>query len=127
LEADPSEHRRVQSYEDLEVFQRAMALVRQIHDLVRSFPDFERFDLVQQMRRAAKSVPTNIAEGFSRQTSAKDYRLFLAHSLGSTNEMLVHLQIAAELEYAATDLTNQLRAEYSIVARQLNRPIRSWK
>ena len=80
-----------------------MALVRPIHDLVKTFPDSERFDLVQQMRRASKSVPTNIAEGFGRQTTPRDYRMYLAHALGSVNEMLVHLQIAIDLEYVRAE------------------------
>jgi four helix bundle protein len=119
--------RRVESYEDLECFQRAMALIRPIHDLIKTFPESERFDLVQQIQRASKSVPTNIAEGFARQASAKDYRLFLTHALGSANEVMVQLQIAIQLEYVDKTKGQDLRNEYSIVARQLNRLIRSWR
>jgi four helix bundle protein len=104
-----------------------MALVRPIHDLIKTFPDSEKFDLVQQMQRACKSVPTNIAEGFARQSSPRDYRLYLSHSLGSANELLVQLQIAIELDYVEAEKGQALRSEYSIVARQLNRLIRSWR
>ena len=80
-----------------------MALVRPVHDIVKSFPEFEERDLVSQMRRAAKSVPANIAEGFSKKRSHRDFKLYLAHAMGSANEMLVHLQIARELGYLSQD------------------------
>ena len=79
------------------------------------------------MRRACKSVPTNIAEGFSRRTTAKDFKLYLAHALGSTNEMIVHLKIATQLNYLPEDRSKELIAAYDIVARQLNKLIQNWR
>ncbi len=78
----------IQSYEDLEVYQRSMALVRPVHELVKRFPAYEERDRVEQMRRASRSIPSNIAEGFSRRRSAKDFKLYVAHALGSANEFL---------------------------------------
>jgi four helix bundle protein len=117
----------IQSFEDLEVFRRAMALVKPVHDLVRDFPPFEQADLGQQMRRASKSVPANIAEGFSRRLTARDFKLYLAHALGSANEMTVHLRIAVALEYAPELKLGPLIEEYRILARQLARLIQVWR
>ena len=117
----------IQSYEDLDVFRRSMALVSPVHDLVKRFPAHEERDLVQQMRRAAKSVPANIAEGFSRRRTAKDFKLYLAHSLGSANEMLVHLKIAEELRYVRREEVRGLIEEYQIVCRQMNKLIQNWR
>jgi four helix bundle protein len=57
----------INSYRDLLVWQKSMALAKQVYSLTRSFPDDERFGLISQMRRAAVSVPSNIAEGQARQ------------------------------------------------------------
>jgi len=117
----------IQSYEDLEVFQRSMALVRPVHELVKRFPEYEERDLVQQMRRASKSIPSNIAEGFSRRRSAKDFKLYLAYGLGSANELLVHLQVAQELDYIRQEEASGMMEGYRIICRQLNKLIQNWK
>ncbi len=109
------------------MFQRAMALVRPIHVLAASLPPHEASDLAQQMRRASKSVPANISEGFSRRLTARDFKLYLAHALGSANEMTVHVRIAKELEYGDPATLEALVADYRILARQLARLIQVWR
>jgi four helix bundle protein len=91
----------IRSYEDLEAFKRAMALVRPSHDLAGKLPDCERFDLMSQIRRASKSIPANIAEGYGKRRSVKHFKAYLENALGSTNEMIVHIQVAELLEYGA--------------------------
>jgi four helix bundle protein len=98
-----------------------------VHQLPHGFPDFERFGLSDQIRRASKSIPTNIAEGYGRRKSAKDFKHFLSISLGSANEMIVHLEIARELGYAQSKACNELIEEYSIVTRMLFRLIENWR
>lgn len=117
----------IQSYEDLDVYQRSLSLVRPVHDVVKRFPQFEDDDLVSQMRRAAKSVPTNIAEGFSKRRSAREFKSYLAHSLGSSNELLVHLRVGRELGYVTDAEYASLRGGYEIVCKQLNKLIQMWR
>lgn len=57
------ERRPIRSFRDLEVYQRSWALLQPVHILALTFPDYEKFDLANQVRRAAKSIPANIAEG----------------------------------------------------------------
>ena len=116
----------IQSYEDLEVFQRSMALVRPVHEVAKRLPKHEEFDLAQQMRRASKSVPTNIAEGFSKRRTAKDFKLYLGHALGSANEMLIHLRIAHELEYFTDEDVKSITDGYKVVCRQINKLMQVW-
>jgi four helix bundle protein len=116
----------IRSYEDLEAFQRAMALLKPIHNLARKLPDYERFDLTSQMRRASKSVPTNIAEGYGKRRSARHFKSYLENAVGSANEMVVHLQVAECLEYASKDEGDPLIAEYRVVGRMLVRLIEKW-
>ena len=117
----------IRSYEDIEAFQRAMKLVRRVHEMVQRFPAHERYDLAAQMRRAAKSVRTNIAEGYGRRSSVKDFRQFLRIAAASANEMEVHLKIARELGYASEDEIEELMDEYRVVAKQLTRLTAVWR
>ena len=117
----------IHSYEDIEAFQRAMTLLKPIHELALSLPDYERFDLASQMRRACKSIPANIAEGYGKKRSAKDFRSYLANALGSTNELLVHLQIAQSLGYIKVDESETLIDDYRIVGKQLTRLMERWR
>ena len=80
----------VRSFEDLDVFQRAYRLSLVVHRASLGFPDIEQRALGDQMRRASKSIPVNIAEGFGKQRLSKaEYRRYLMTSVGSADEMQV--------------------------------------
>ena len=87
-----------QSYKDLIAWQKAMALVTEIYRATQSFPREEIYGLTSQLRRAAVSVPSNIAEGQARH-SQKEFRLFLSHARGSLVEVETQLMIAQNLGY----------------------------
>src|SRR5208282_5372749 len=88
----------INGYRDLLVWQKGMALVKQVYSMTRDFPDDERFGMIAQMRRAAVSVPSNIAEGQARQ-GRKEFVQFLSHSEGSLAELDTQLRLARELGY----------------------------
>lgn len=90
------------------------------------FPDYELRELASQMRRASKSIPLNIVEGYGRQRSDKDFKYFLSNAMGSANEMVVCFEISKLLEYASVESCDALIAEYEIIGKQLNRLIQSW-
>ncbi len=92
----------VRSYRDLLVWQRAMDLALGIYALSRSFPDSERFAMVSQLRRAAVSVPSNIAEGHAR-SSTRDFLRFLSIASGSLAELETQLILAHRLDYVDQD------------------------
>ena len=123
----PVARKTIRSYEDIEAYQRAMKLVAGIHALVKTFPAYERHDLASQMRRAAKSVPANIAEGYARRWSVKEFKNYLRMAMASANEMEVHLKIAVELGYVAQQDAGQYVQEYGIIGKQLNRLISTWR
>jgi four helix bundle protein len=114
-------------YEDLEVYRRAFALQRPIYDLVARFPDFEKYDLASQMRRACKSVASNIVEGYARQRSPKELCSYLAISVGSANEMHGHLKTAHALGYISDEELKEYCDAYQVVARQLTKLIQFWR
>lgn len=114
-------------YEDLEVYRRAFSMLTPVHQLALSFPDYEKYDLANQMRRAAKSVPTNIAEGYARRRSPREFCSYLAISVGSANEMEVHIKIARELNYASEALSAPMLVEYQTIGKQLTKLIQYWR
>jgi len=89
-----------QSFKDLIVWQRAIELAVGIYALTSKFPDAERFGLISQMRRAAVSVGSNIAEGYGRSTKG-EYLQFLGHSRGSCSEIETQLVIAKALKFGS--------------------------
>jgi four helix bundle protein len=107
------------SYRDLLVWQKSMGLVKMIYEQTRCFPKDEVFGLSSQMRRAAVSVPCNIAEGQGR-LSKKEFRQFLALSRGSLLELETQLQIAADLEFLSVEGTKPLMERTEELLRMLN-------
>ena len=87
----------VKSYEDLIVWQKAVAFAEEVYRLQRSLPKEERFGIGDQIRRAVVSVPSNIAEGFGRE-SPKDFMHFLTVARGSLYETRTQLRIAHDLD-----------------------------
>ena len=92
----------VRRYQDLIAWQRGMALAKQTYSATNSLPDSERFGLTSQMRRSAVSVPSNIAEGFGRE-STTDLLRFLRMSRGSLFELQTQFRLAADLEFMDPD------------------------
>jgi four helix bundle protein len=89
----------IQSHKDLIIWQKSIQLVTEIYELTKSFPKEELFGITSQMRRAAVSIPSNIAEGRNRG-SRKDFRQFLIVAYGSANELETQILISINLKYA---------------------------
>lgn len=111
--------RPVRSFRDLIAWQKAMSLVTEIYRLTRNFPAEEMFGLVSQMRRAAVSIPSNIAEGHARASSG-EFRQFLGHARGSLAELETQVQIARNLNYLTETQTNALSESATEVGKVLN-------
>jgi len=92
---------------DLDVWKKSMDLTEHIYRVTKEFPKIEQYTLVSQMRRAALSIPSNIAEGASRRTT-KDYLRVLYYSLGSTSELETQCMLSERLEYYDFSCNNQL-------------------
>ena len=110
----------MQRYRDLEVWKRSHALVLRIYQLTKSFPDDERYGLTSQLRRAAVSVPANIAEGSKRRTS-QDFARFLNNSEGSLSETDYLLLCSKDLGYMPDSVLDLIAAEIDEISRMLYR------
>jgi four helix bundle protein len=108
----------MQHFTELRVWQRAHVLALTVYRTTESFPSSERFGLVSQLRRAATSVPTNIAEG-SKRRGSQDYARFLNMGESSVAEVEYLLMLGRDLGYVATDQVTPLLAEASELSRML--------
>jgi four helix bundle protein len=108
-----------QSYRDLIVWQKSILLAKQLYVLSAKFPSDEKFGLISQMRRAAVSVPSNIAEGQARNTTG-EFIQFISHSEGSAAELDTQLHLATELGFVTATEAAPLFALTDEIRRMLN-------
>lgn len=106
-------------FETLDVWKKSRSLVAEIYKIQETFPQFERYALCDQMRRAAVSVPSNIAEGSGR-VSVKEKIHFLEIAYGSLMETFSQLSVAIELKYVSKDIVDNLRPRFVEVAKMLS-------
>lgn len=109
----------MQHFTELKVWQRSHQLVLAIYKLTNTWPKHELFGLTSQLRRAAASVPANIAEGAKRH-SAKEYGRFLNIAEGSLSEAEYFLLLGRDLEYLPQPQHRPLAIEVSEIARMLH-------
>ena len=109
----------MQRFTDLKVWQRSHALVLQLYRMTKSLPSDERFGLISQIRRAAVSVPTNIAEGSKRQ-GRQDYARFLNIAEGSLVETEYLLMLSRDLGYLTPKVVEVPLAEIAEIASMLH-------
>lgn len=110
---------KTRHFRDLLVWQRSMKLARYVYETAQHFPKEEMFGLSSQIRRAAVSVPSNIAEGHGR-TSPKSFAVFLGQARGSLNELETQLELAENLRYIDKRDLQRLLSESAEVGRMLN-------
>lgn len=112
-------------YKDLDVFKRSYKLALKIHKLSFKLPKELQYDLADQIRRASRSIPSNIAEGYSRNKSFKDKINFLNSALGSNDEVLLNLRFMKDSDLISEKDFQDFYKEYTICGKQLNRLIKT--
>ena len=115
----------IQSYKELEIYKRSYKLALDLHKRTKDFPERELYDLTSQIRRCSKSIPTNIAEGYGRK-SKEDFKRFLKISLGSCNELQVHLEFCKDLNYISEEIYEELSKENEEIGRMIYSTINKW-
>ena len=106
------------SYKDMVVWQRSIELTVAVYRLTEGFPSSEQFGLTNQLRRAAVSVASNIAEGYGKSTKG-EYLLFLGHARGSNFEVQTQLTIAGAMNFGSEKLRRSASALSEEVSRML--------
>ena len=117
----------IQSYKDFEVYKRSYKMALKVHQIVKSYPNDERFELVSQMKRASLSIPLNIAEGYGKKSSSAEFKRFLTMSLVSCNEMEVLIEFSKDLSYISNEVFETNLKEYQEIGKMINTLIERWK
>ena len=121
------EHKKtVKTFRDLIAWQKAMALAREVYRATAQMPDSEKFGLTTQMRRAAVSIPSNIAEGCGKDSDAELKRYFLI-SMGSASELEYLLILAHDLGYLTENAFQSMTNDLVEIRKMLNAFIQKLK
>jgi four helix bundle protein len=113
------------SYHNLEVYKRSYRLAIEIHKFSSTLPKYLQFDLADQIRRASRSIASNISEGYGRNISPKDKINFLRMSLGSNDEVIFNLNFLKDIDLMKQDQFDYFHQEYIICGKQLTNLIKS--
>lgn len=116
----------LRTFKDLKVWQKSYELCRRVYAVTSGFPQEERFGLVAQLRRASVAVPSNIAEGYSRDTT-KDYLRFLWMALGSLAEIETQLMLSLDLSLCRGEEVTQAIEDVHEDQRMLKALVKSLK
>jgi len=114
----------MKSHKDLDVWQEAVSLAEDVYIISKQFPKEEIYGITSQMRRAAVSIASNIAEGAARHTD-KDFCHFLSIAAGSASELDTQFEIVKRLELADNNELNRIQVKTDQVSRMLQGLIRS--
>jgi len=110
---------KTNNFEQLNVWQQAHVFVLDVYEITKSFPKDEMYGLTSQFKRAAVSIPANIAEGY-RKRGIKDKLRFYNISQGSADECTYFIILSRDLGFITNDIYNQLNARLDLVSRLLN-------
>ena len=116
----------VRTFKDLDVWQKSYLLCLKIYKISRAFSTEEKFGLISQVRRAAISVPSNIAEGFGRKTT-REYIYFLYVAYGSLCELETQIYISRDLRYLSNDKCGEMEKILKDIAKMLQSLIKVLK
>jgi len=109
----------IRTYRDLEGFQEAYAAALDISKLAKTFPGFEQFELARQIRRAARSVPANIVEGWAKRNSTPEFKRYLQVAIGSCDEVKLWLEMSKDEGYASEETVNKLTDRFNRIGAML--------
>ncbi len=110
---------KIETFRDLIVWQKSMLLVTNLYAVTKRFPKDEVYGLTSQLRRCAVSVPSNIAEGFGRNSTV-DYIRFLRIASGSIYELQTQIEIAENLEYIDSQDFDRINVDVTEIAKMLS-------
>ena len=110
-----------QKYKDLTVYKKAYQLGLYVHVMCKSLPSDEKWALVDQMRRASRSICANIAEGLGKDGTKIEERRFLSIAMGSAEEMLLWLDFCRDFGYVTADKVAKTQEAYTEVAKMLHK------
>jgi len=117
----------IKTYKDLNVFRDSYQLAPDVSKAARKFPAPEQFELVKQLRRAARSVPANIVEGWAKRSSAAEFKRYLAVAIGSCDECKFWLDMSRDEGYLSAHECEALVNRFNVVGAMLKSLWKHWQ
>lgn len=118
----------ITSFLDLEVYKESFQLSLEIEELLKTYPASEKFLLADQMRRASRSIPAQIAEGYARRESIKDFQRYIRDCIGESNEMINHLLLSKHKGYIKkAGYSDELIDRYNKLGKKLMNLKNNWQ
>lgn len=118
----------IKSFLDLVVYKESFQLSIEIEELLKSYPPSEKFLLVDQMHRASRSIPAQIAEGYARRESIKDFQRYMRDCVGEANEMMNHLLLSKHKQYIKKPgYADELIERYTKLGKKLTNLKNNWQ
>ncbi|MCF7906260.1 four helix bundle protein [Candidatus Gracilibacteria bacterium] len=107
------------NYKELKIWQKGFQLALSIYEITKNFPSKERFGIIDQMRRSAVSIPSNIAEGAGRKAN-KDFSRFCSIAQGSCNELETQTLLAKELKYMTPEESCNIQEKITEISKMIH-------
>ena len=117
----------INSFRDLEVYQKAYKCSFELHQISLDFPQHEKHELGSQIRRATKSIALNIAEGFGKNDTLPEFKRFLKMAQGSCDEVRSQLDYCKDLKYITKEQHGMFENEYISIGKMLTRMSQTWQ
>lgn len=114
----------IKTFRDLKIWQQSMELVTEIYITTSSFPEEEKYGLTSQLRRSSVSIPSNISEGFGRNSQG-DFKRFVNISMGSLFELQTQIEVARNLEFISNEIFESLYDHSREIERMMSSFIRT--
>lgn len=111
---------------DLEVYRESLLKLRMLYEFVNKIPKSE-FDSVGQLKRAGKSISAQIAEGFAKRSSEKEFKRFLKIAIGSSDEVISHLRAIAIIVPRLENEAKLVADEFKVISKRLNTLHKVWR
>jgi four helix bundle protein len=117
----------IKTYKDLNVFRESYALALQVARVTRKFPGPEQFELARQLRRAIRSIPANIVEGWAKRASALEFKRYLQVAIGSCDECKLWLEMSRDEGFLSPTECLALENRLNVVGAMLKSLWKQWK
>jgi four helix bundle protein len=117
----------IRTYHDLDVFRESYAAALDVSRLCKGFPPFEQYELAKQLRRAARSIPANIVEGWGKRASVPEFKRYLQIAIGSCDETRMWLDLSKDEGYISEIECQKLKDLYNRIGAMLGSLWKQWR
>jgi four helix bundle protein len=117
----------IKTYKDLNVYRHSYQLALDASRVARRFPGPEQFELARQLRRAARSIPANIVEGWAKRASAPEFKRYMQVAIGSCDECKLWLEMSRDEGFLGAVECSELQNRFNILGAMLKSLWRQWR